>query len=137
MTHKFKPGDKVEHLRQEGWTVLAYVEGWYKIQNPNGCEYTVRPSELTPADPGPDAATVLVRELCAAETLTLPRSARIMSGDFDEDPFALAFAKYIRANPPQGLTVERVRRASNAVLDYHMSIAEAEALIAALTEQRA
>jgi len=131
--HTFEPGQKVIWGGND-CTILKSVEGWWEIHFPGKHTATVRPSELTPADPGPDAEAVKWCEEWLVRTVFVPgKYAR-------EKATALAafLAEHgIRANPPQPvLTVERVRNVSNAVLDYPMSIGEAEVLIAALTEKQ-
>ena len=132
--HQFKPGDKVSYLGRPATVAVSVT--LQRIVFDGGDFAVVDPSELTPADPGPDEATMLVRELCAAEADA--------QGHYLADCYRLggvtspatnAFTKYIRANPPRDeLTVERVREAVSEVYGYPVS-RKAERLHAALTEQ--
>ena len=141
--HTFEPGQKVTHVRLgecifvewDGCSIRCVSQGAWAVY------HNVRPSELTPADPGPDWATLKVRELCAAEweEVVSPITARRWrEGIYDKEPPALAFAKYLRANPPQGLTaptLEMVRAVLTAAGDAHHGLAFAKRLHATLTEQ--
>ena len=133
---EFKPGDRVTSVGGNlSGTIAASDEGWWQVRWDHGHVSTHRPSELTPADPVPDAAVMLVRELVrelvAAEIDWNQQAEVVAKGARDEDPVSIAFAKYIRAN---SLTVERVREAARTVLRYRISNAEIKLLHAALTE---
>lgn len=138
--HTFKVGDRAIYKspntrREIECTIKENVEGWWLVEwGTQTCDI-IRPSELTPADPVPDAATLLVRELCAAEweangDWLFPERCR--NGAQDRQPAETAFAKYIRANQ---LTVERVREAFGAI-EIGLSSFELAALHAALTERK-
>lgn len=111
--HTFNVGDRAIYKspntrREIECTIKENVEGWWLVEwGTQTCDI-IRPSELSPADPVPDAATLLVRELCAVEAKdNFPEHVkRSLKGDFDNYPPETAFAKYVRENPP--LTVEKL-----------------------------
>lgn len=142
--HEFKPGDKVKwSLGLRAGTIFALQandEGrWTMVGECGGVFGNVRPSELTPADPGPDWATLKVRELVAAEAASgesFTVAKEYKTGDYDHLYPLRAFAKYIRANPPRDdLTVEMVREACRKPWPFYtITDLEAQQIITTLTK---
>lgn len=140
MTHKFEPGDKVKWKlaisEKTTFTLLELDEGRWVITDGEQDYPEVRPSELTPAEPGPDWATLKVRELVAAEATVEYYRREYASDRYDDTAAFLAFAKYLRANPPQPeLTVEALVFAA-ANCGVFISQQQVIQIHAALTERQ-
>jgi len=135
VTHEFKPGMRVKWQHGE-FTVADEADQPVAIRS-NGGVFHVRPSELTPAEDEDedDPIVAKVRELVKPEIMTREGVAYIDTGKWDNDPIFVAFAKYLRANPPQApLAHAALREAVEASIGHYCSTAELAVLHAHLTK---